>query len=213
RETQLPARGAYRLPARGDRRGTRPGRRAGRDRPAVLARSPRLRDRPPVDRARPALFGPCRQGHRRLDLDPVPDQHRRQHRRAADQGPDPAADELRRLEHPRGVPRDRDPVAHRLREPADDARGYRMSTARPPEGARTAARQGEGTPMLRTLMIMAGGTGGHIMPGLAVADEMRARSWQVVWLGVPGGLEADLVPSHGIPMRWVRIGGLRGKGI
>jgi len=62
-------------------------------------------------------------------------------------------------------------------------------------------------------MIMAGGTGGHIMPGLAVADEMRARSWRVVWLGVPGGLEADLVPSHGIPMRWVRIGGLRGKGL
>jgi UDP-N-acetylglucosamine--N-acetylmuramyl-(pentapeptide) pyrophosphoryl-undecaprenol N-acetylglucosamine transferase len=67
--------------------------------------------------------------------------------------------------------------------------------------------------MSRTLMIMAGGTGGHVMPGLAVADEMRARSWQVVWLGVPGGLEAELVPSHGIPMRWVRIGGLRGKSL
>lgn len=65
----------------------------------------------------------------------------------------------------------------------------------------------------RTIMIMAGGTGGHVMPGLAVADEMRARSWQVVWLGVPGGMEADLVPRHGIPMRWVRIGGLRGKGL
>jgi UDP-N-acetylglucosamine--N-acetylmuramyl-(pentapeptide) pyrophosphoryl-undecaprenol N-acetylglucosamine transferase len=62
-------------------------------------------------------------------------------------------------------------------------------------------------------MIMAGGTGGHVMPGLAVADEMRARSWQVVWLGVPGGLESELVPAHGIPMRWVRIGGLRGKGL
>lgn len=67
--------------------------------------------------------------------------------------------------------------------------------------------------MSRTLMIMAGGTGGHVMPGLAVADEMRARSWHVVWLGVPGGLEAELVPSHGIPMRWVRIGGLRGKSL
>lgn len=88
-----------------------------------------------------------------------------------------------------------------------------MSTARPPEGVRTAARQGEGNLVTRTLMIMAGGTGGHVMPGLAVADEMRARSWQVVWLGVPGGLEADLVPRHGIPMRWVRIGGLRGKGL
>lgn len=67
--------------------------------------------------------------------------------------------------------------------------------------------------MSRTLMIMAGGTGGHVMPGLAVADEMRSRSWHVVWLGVPGGLEAELVPGHGIPMRWVRIGGLRGKGL
>ncbi|MEZ5650996.1 MAG: undecaprenyldiphospho-muramoylpentapeptide beta-N-acetylglucosaminyltransferase [Burkholderiaceae bacterium] len=64
-----------------------------------------------------------------------------------------------------------------------------------------------------TVMIMAGGTGGHVMPGLAVADEMRARQWQVVWLGNPDGMEADLVPRHGIPMQWVRIGGLRGKGL
>ncbi|MGC1440333.1 MAG: undecaprenyldiphospho-muramoylpentapeptide beta-N-acetylglucosaminyltransferase [Burkholderiaceae bacterium] len=64
-----------------------------------------------------------------------------------------------------------------------------------------------------TLMIMAGGTGGHVMPGLAVADEMRARRWNVVWLGVPGSMEAELVPAHGIPMHWVRIGGLRGKGV
>ena len=62
-------------------------------------------------------------------------------------------------------------------------------------------------------MIMAGGTGGHVMPGLAVAYEMRARSWDVVWLGNPTGMEAELVPRHDIPMRWVRIGGLRGKGL
>lgn len=66
---------------------------------------------------------------------------------------------------------------------------------------------------MRTLMIMAGGTGGHVMPGLAVAHEMRRRDWQVVWLGNPDGMEADLVPRHGIPMQWVRIGGLRGKGL
>ncbi len=65
----------------------------------------------------------------------------------------------------------------------------------------------------RTIMIMAGGTGGHIMPGLAVAAEMRARQWQVVWLGNPSGMEASLVARHGIPMRRVTIGGLRGKGI
>jgi len=67
--------------------------------------------------------------------------------------------------------------------------------------------------MSRTILIMAGGTGGHVMPGLAVAGEMRRRRWNVVWLGNPAGMEADLVPRHGIPMRAVRFGGLRGKGL
>lgn len=67
--------------------------------------------------------------------------------------------------------------------------------------------------MTRTLMIMAGGTGGHVMPGLAVAAEMRARHWQVVWLGNPGSMESEIVPRHDIPMQWVRFGGLRGKGL
>lgn len=67
--------------------------------------------------------------------------------------------------------------------------------------------------MSKTLMIMAGGTGGHVMPGLAVAHEMKSRSWDVVWLGVPGSMEADLVPKHDIPMQWVKMSGLRGKGV
>ncbi len=67
--------------------------------------------------------------------------------------------------------------------------------------------------MTPTLMIMAGGTGGHVMPGLAVAREMAARQWQVVWLGNPGSMEADLVPRAGIPMQYVRFSGLRGKGL
>ncbi|MDP2694791.1 MAG: undecaprenyldiphospho-muramoylpentapeptide beta-N-acetylglucosaminyltransferase [Gallionella sp.] len=67
--------------------------------------------------------------------------------------------------------------------------------------------------MSRSILIMAGGTGGHIMPGLAVADILRSRGWQVTWLGAPGSMEAELVPKHGYGMAWVRFSGLRGKGI
>ena len=67
--------------------------------------------------------------------------------------------------------------------------------------------------MSRSILIMAGGTGGHIMPGLAVADILRAQGWKVTWLGAPGSMEAELVPKHGYSMAWVRFSGLRGKGI
>lgn len=65
----------------------------------------------------------------------------------------------------------------------------------------------------RTLLIMAGGTGGHIMPGLAVAHEMQQRGWRVVWLGHPERMEGRLVPKHGIPLEPLRFSGVRGKGI
>ena len=62
-------------------------------------------------------------------------------------------------------------------------------------------------------LIMAGGTGGHVFPALALARELRARSWQIVWLGTRRGLEARLVPAEQICVEWLSVSGLRGKGI
>ena len=67
--------------------------------------------------------------------------------------------------------------------------------------------------MTRRLMVMAAGTGGHIMPGLAVAEEMRGRGWIVTWLGTTTGMENRLVPARGITLDTIGFGGLRGKGL
>jgi UDP-N-acetylglucosamine--N-acetylmuramyl-(pentapeptide) pyrophosphoryl-undecaprenol N-acetylglucosamine transferase len=67
--------------------------------------------------------------------------------------------------------------------------------------------------MSRCALIMAGGTGGHIFPGLAVAESLRDAGWRVHWLGVPGNMESQYVPQRGFAFEPVEFGGVRGKGI
>ena len=67
--------------------------------------------------------------------------------------------------------------------------------------------------MTQPVLIMAGGTGGHVFPALAVARELERRDAPVVWLGTRRGIEAELVPAAGIALEWIRVSGLRGKGL
>lgn len=64
----------------------------------------------------------------------------------------------------------------------------------------------------KTVLIMAGGTGGHVFPALAVAHELKAQGFDIHWLGTAAGIEADLVPKAGYPLHCIQVTGLRGKG-
>src|SRR4029079_7498283 len=105
-------------------------------------------------------------------------------------GTDLAADELRRVGDRDKPGRPRDRAARRHREPSAHARRARM----------------------KHLLVMAAGTGGHVIPGLAVAAEMRRLGWTVSWLGTSSGLENRLVPAAGIALDRVSFSGMRGKG-
>ncbi len=67
--------------------------------------------------------------------------------------------------------------------------------------------------MSRRILIMAGGTGGHIFPGIALAQALSNEGWQVQWLGTPGRMEARLVPQAGFRIHFIQVAGLRGNGL
>lgn len=67
--------------------------------------------------------------------------------------------------------------------------------------------------MGKRIVIMAGGTGGHVFPALAVAQSLTEKDWQVSWLGTHNGLESRVIPENGIEIDWLSVAGMRGKGL
>lgn len=65
----------------------------------------------------------------------------------------------------------------------------------------------------KRLLVMAGGTGGHVFPAIAVAQYLQQQGWDICWLGTADRMEAQLVPKHGIPIKFIQISGIRDKGI
>src|SRR6478609_3712892 len=202
-ETALSARSAHGLPVRRAGRGTGARRRA-----PDAAAVPGAGLACTADRATGCGIGPeipvlsCSRlravgGHAGAD------QYSREHGRAAHEGADAAADELW------------------PQQPAGDAGLARRGDAHPPRGQRGGARRGQRHATrcrsrrmnTRPVLIMAGGTGGHVFPALALARLLRSHSREVIWLGTRRGLEARLVPADGFPIEWLSASGLRGKGV
>lgn len=65
----------------------------------------------------------------------------------------------------------------------------------------------------KRLLVMAGGTGGHVFPAIAVAQQLQQQGWEICWLGTADRMEAQLVPKHGFPIQFIQISGIRDKGI
>ncbi|MBO1519296.1 undecaprenyldiphospho-muramoylpentapeptide beta-N-acetylglucosaminyltransferase [Oceanisphaera sp. DM8] len=80
-------------------------------------------------------------------------------------------------------------------------------------GDRLVSQQARVNSAAKTLLVMAGGTGGHVFPGLAVADLLAAQGWTIHWLGTAERMEAQLVPQHGYPLHTITIAGVRGNGL
>ncbi|WP_372761291.1 undecaprenyldiphospho-muramoylpentapeptide beta-N-acetylglucosaminyltransferase [Pseudoalteromonas sp.] len=67
--------------------------------------------------------------------------------------------------------------------------------------------------MSKKCVVVAGGTGGHIFPGIAVADHLKQQGWQVSWIGTPDRMEASVVPKHNIAIDFINVKGVRGNGL
>ena len=70
-----------------------------------------------------------------------------------------------------------------------------------------------GVPMSKTILLMAGGTGGHIFPALAVGKALQQQGWKLHWLGSKGGMEESLIKKQGIDISLLPVKGIRGKGL
>src|SRR5690348_3252981 len=153
--------------------------------------------------------------------------------RAADQGPDAAADQFRWLKHAddlrdagrsaargvrnpprRGCAADGDAATGRFaRFRRDGSRAHRVAAGGAGPHRADAQRGARMSDVQAPVLIMAGGTGGHIFPGLAVAAALRARDVPVLWLGAEGGMENRIVPEHHLALKTLHVRGLRGKGL